>query len=285
MSKNIGIEQNTVKQKLISYVKDKINFKCQEIPLMEHHLNEEILVDKYVVIPDINGEKFLLVFIEIETVMYSFIAILNGNYLDIKKVDIPAKASIYKGTIISGKYLSGVISSAQLNDIYYYKGSCLINFNYTGRFEKLKLILDDKEIINSDNFLFYLTHFTKINKTNLLQLLSKTIERTDFTKWMFFPENYPSKKRHCYVYQLQDGDRINNPQTIHKMEMKKSKTADIYYLTDLDTGVTDIASIKQSEKSHLYRSWFKNTDKRIIKCIHDVRDNSWQPIDVIDNNI
>jgi hypothetical protein len=53
----------------------------------------------------------------------------------------------------------------------------------------------------------------------------------------------------------------------------------------LDTGVTDIASIKQSEKSHLYRSWFKNTDKRIIKCIHDVRDNSWQPIDVIDNNI
>jgi hypothetical protein len=285
MSKNIGLESDSVRKKLVTKIHQYIPFSWKEFPLKEHHLVKEIKQEHYSISPDINGRPFFAVFTQMDNFIYSLLAFPRNSSYDIQATNIPARMSVYEGTIIAGKILQGSISTCHLTDIYYHKGNSLLNLSRSQRYIRLEKLIKDKEIMDSDCLKFFLADIARPNKTELIKLHARTTERTDFTKWIFYPDDWPLKKRHVYSYMLQVGDRLNNPQTLHIMKMSKTKTPDIYNLTDTTTGVTDIASVKQSEKSHQYRSWFETHKERTVKCLHDARDNSWQPIAIIEDDV
>jgi hypothetical protein len=228
-------------------------------------------------------------------------------------VNIKAHSNIYNGTIFDGVY-DKKNSTFIINDIYYLEGNNLQNHKINNKFINLKEYIQSQIEYNNIQNVMYI----KLNEIYQLDQLDKFLNQTknniSICGLLFVPEIYVSYteysissinghaneeddiiNNYIYCYNLDDDDYkyINNNSKNNMNDnknkgknifiMEKSVITDVYKLYDVknDKNAIGIAYVPNAKYSHMYKDWFKNTNKIKVICEFNKKFNKWMPL----NNI
>ena len=280
---NKFINDTFVKNKLISYIYDKIEVRKYKYDLIKYKNDfPNITNEKHFVSPTYNGINGLMVFTKIKDKYYSVIIdrrslSYNPNQIDlnsvrISNINVQLDNSIYNGTIFDGVLLYNNGPSKKkvfvINDIYYFRGDSLMDEHM------------DNKILNISVFLN--AHKNKDKNLNNIELLpNKLYELKDVKKLVNV--HMPKSKFHNSMkgltfYPEQSGVKLlylfNNcskeEEVVEKKKLKDSSKIKIRSSNiTADDAVTATFRLKQTDTVDVYSMYLAKVvvknNKKFVK--------------------
>jgi len=285
MSKNLDLNKNATKQKILNYIAEKVSSKDIPVNINNNADLDKIKKENYIICPKSEGIRSWLVFIKFGKCYYAVnfpkYRMYDINKLNIFPVEITADPVVYNGTIMEGIYnvINGV-KTFIIDDMYYFSGKMEIPKMKDDRlFNSIDLIRD--YFGGNPNFKIYVSHYFSINKDSLGSLYNKIKNDPMINEIIFYPKLYGGK---IYKYSITNNDLIDKVIKIMIFNMKKTKKTEIYDLIDTKTNnKIDIAMIPDLQTSKMCKRWFmiNKTDTLLVKCKFAFDKNKWIPVELI----
>ncbi len=286
--KNSYLKSKKVIDSLVSYIKNNIDMNlCHYQSLNIEHVRKFSPYQCYVQGMH-NGYDMFLLFVKLNDVYYSVclktIDLFSNKEITLLEVDIKANITTYDGTIIRCIYIPP-INTFYINDVY-----LLENMNFQRHSIKYKFInLKNYMLTNFEtkNCKYYI----HMNTLYSLRDINKCLELIKSEKKYFNGLIFNSNISYIYIFKDKEIDNFKPAFFSSKSKidhtkifvMEKTKIIDVYKLFSNNHFVS-VAYVKNIDYSHLYRSWFQDTEKNTVLCYYNEVFKKWVPIKIIDEN-
>ena len=286
--KNVNLGHFETRKIMYDFLeKHDIKIKTEYIEISKESDLRNIKMGDYIICPKFSGTRSWIIFLRHN---YNYYAVnfskTNANRKNtiLFPIEISVSGNFYRGTIMEGTFFK--LDNKKyliIDEIYILSGENQMLKSKEDRLNNLTECLK-KQTNTNPNYLMYVCQFFNIDKMSLVELYDKIKNDVKIREIIFFPKIYGGK---IYSYTLKESDLCDDVIKLTTFCMKKTKDADVYKLSTIDTGdKMGIAYIPDIATSKLCKQWFKNkkTTEFFVKCKLDPMNQKWIPMHLVEKN-